>query len=90
MPNWRIASNTFDYLFVGNGSFGVVFAHEMKKVVKNAWCWNTVIVRAVTCTVKKKVFTSINMELAFSTRRTKKSGTTSISLSNLIITSIPL
>ena len=67
----------YDYLIVGSGLFGSVFAHEMHKKEKsclvlerrphvggNIYCEN------------KDGITSIPMAPIFFTRRTKKSGTT--------------
>ena len=80
----------YDYLIVGSGLFGSVFAHEMHKKGKSC----LVIERhpqvgEKTFTAKTRMASiSIPMAPTFSTRRTKKSGTMSISLSNLITTSI--
>ena len=75
----------YDYLIVGSGLFGSVFAHEMHKKGKSC----LVLMLAETFTAKTRMASiSIPMAPTFSTRRTKKSGTMSISLSNLITTSI--
>lgn len=79
----------YDYLIVGSGLFGSVFAHEMHKKGKSC----LVLERRphvggnIYCETRMASI-SIPMAPTFSTRRTKKSGTMSISLSNLITTSI--
>ena len=30
--------NMYDYLIVGSGLFGAIFAHEAKKKIKLYWC----------------------------------------------------
>lgn len=79
----------YDYVIVGSGLFGVVFAHEMKKPGASAWSWNGERTSVVTSTAKKKRGSaSIATGPISSIRRIKKFGTMSTSSSSLIITSI--
>ena len=79
----------YDYVIVGSGLFGVVFAHEMKKAGRKC----LVLERRphvggnVYCE-EKEASASIATVPISSIRRIKKFGTTSISSSSLIITSI--
>lgn len=67
----------YDYLIVGSGLFGSVFAHEMHKKENPALSSNAVSMLAVIFTVRTRMaLTSIPMAPIFFTRRTKKSGTT--------------
>lgn len=67
----------YDYLIVGSGLFGSVFAHEMHKKKNPALSSNAVPMLAVIFTVRTRMaLTSIPMAPIFFTRRTKKSGTT--------------
>ena len=80
----------YDYVIVGSGLFGVVFAHEMKKAGRKCLVLER---RAhvggnVYCEEKKKASASIATGPTSSIRRIKKFGTMSISSSSLIITSI--
>lgn len=79
----------YDYLIVGAGLFGAVFAHEAKKKgKKRVWLLISVTILQVIFTARKSkesMYTST--ERTFSTPLIRKSGTISISLQSLIIIS---
>ena len=65
----------YDYLIVGSGLFGSVFAHEMHKKENPALSSNAVLMLAETFTAKTRMASiSIPMAPTFSTRRTKSLG----------------
>ena len=72
----------YDYLIVGSGLFGAVFAHEMKQAGKSC----LVLERRphvggnVYCEEKEGIHIHTYGALIFSIRRTRKSGITSTSL----------
>lgn len=79
----------YDYLIVGSGLFGAVFAHEAHKRGKNALLLNAAAIWGGIFTAKTgMVSIFIIMVDIFSILLIKKYGTTSINLLNLIIMSI--
>lgn len=65
----------YDYLIVGSGLFGAVFAHEMKAAGKSCLVLERRVHVGGMCIVKKrKVSGFINMELIFSILRIKRFG----------------
>lgn len=79
----------YDYVIVGSGLFGVVFAHEMKKAGRKCLVLErrTHVGGNVYCEEKEGIRIHRYGAHIFHTSN-KKFGTMSISLSSLIITSI--
>lgn len=66
---------SYDYLIVGAGLFGAVFAHEAKKPIKNALSLISAAILAETFIPQRwKAFRCMNMALIFFTLPIKKSG----------------
>ena len=77
----------YDYVIVGSGLFGCVFAHEMHQAGRQC----LVLERrdqALSIVKRRTASISIAMVPTFSIRRTAGSGTMSISSSNSIILSM--
>ena len=70
----REGKKIYDYLVVGSGLYGAIFAHEAKAHGKS------VLVVDKRPNIAGNIYTSISMVLTFSILTTKKSGTTSHSL----------
>ena len=76
----------YNYLIVGAGLFGSVFAHEAKKKGKTCLVIDKLTTSQETFTAKKlRESMYINMAHIFSIHLTKKCGSTLISLRNLTI-----
>ena len=81
----------YDYLIVGAGLYGAVFAHEMTKRGKNvSLLISGIISRETFIPVSRAVFRCINMARISSIPAIRKYGTMSINLRNLIIILTPL
>lgn len=65
----------YDYLIVGAGLFGSVFAREATDHGKNVWCWKKeIILEEISIVRKLKGLEYINTDRTFSIRIRKKFG----------------
>ena len=65
----------YDYLIVGSGLFGAIFAHETKKLVNLYWYLNAVTMLVEISTAKKGMASiSISTVPIFSIRRIRMCG----------------